>query len=136
MWEIPNVKANHVEKTEHPCQFPVELIERLVLALTDPGDWVFDPFMGTGTTAIAALMHDRKAIGAEILPKYITIAKDRIAQAITGKLRIRPMERPVYDPDIPTRSLPPAGVRIGKPYVQASLLPKEDDPVLSRSHAG
>src|SRR2546422_5461722 len=40
--EIPNVKANHPEKTEHPCQFPVELIERCVLALTNEGDWVLD----------------------------------------------------------------------------------------------
>lgn len=48
VWEIPNVKSNHVEKTIHPCQFPVELIERLVLALTDEGDWVFDPFIGGG----------------------------------------------------------------------------------------
>lgn len=44
VWDIPNVKGNHVEKTDHPCQFPVGLIERLVLALTNPGDIVFDPY--------------------------------------------------------------------------------------------
>ncbi len=44
MWVIPNVKCNHVEKTTHPCQFPVELIERFVLSMTKKGDWVFDPF--------------------------------------------------------------------------------------------
>ena len=44
VWIIPNVKSNHVEKTEHPCQFPVELIERLVLSMTSEGDWVLDPF--------------------------------------------------------------------------------------------
>src|SRR4030042_3677672 len=49
VWVIPNVKSNHVEKTEHPCQFPVELIERLVLSMTKEDDWVLDPFAGTGT---------------------------------------------------------------------------------------
>ena len=56
IWDIPNVKANHIEKTTHPCQFPVELIERLVLSMTEENDWVFDPFMGVGSTAIAALI--------------------------------------------------------------------------------
>jgi len=107
VWEIPNVKANHVEKTIHPCQFPVELIERLVLALTNAGDWVFDPFMGVGTTAIAALMHQRRAIGAEIMPEYVEIAKERLRQAENGQLRIRPMERPVYDPHGAGPQVPP-----------------------------
>jgi adenine-specific DNA-methyltransferase len=46
LWIIPNVKHNHPEKTSHPCQFPIELIERLVLALTNPGDLVIDPYLG------------------------------------------------------------------------------------------
>jgi len=107
VWEIPNVKANHVEKTIHPCQFPVELIERLVLALTDEGDWVLDPFIGVGTTAIAALMHGRRAIGAEIVPEYVKIAKERICLAEKGELRIRPMEREVYDPSSGESNIPP-----------------------------
>lgn len=98
VWIIPNVKNNHVEKTEHPCQFPVELIERLVLALTEPNDWVFDPFLGTGTSIIAAVRHRRKGMGAEIVPKYVRLAKDRIRQELEGTLRTRPMDRPVYDP--------------------------------------
>lgn len=51
VWDIPNVKSNHVEKTEHPCQFPVELIERLVLSMTNKDDRVFEPFWGTGTSS-------------------------------------------------------------------------------------
>ncbi len=121
IWEIPNVKANHVEKTIHPCQFPVELIERLVLAMTDEGDWVFDPFMGVGTTAIAALIHRRKAIGAEILPEYVQIARERIRLAECGALRIRPMERAVYDPDAPGASPPPRVVQLGEAPVQPAL---------------
>lgn len=121
VWEIPNVKSNHIEKTEHPCQFPVELIERLVLSMTDPGDWVFDPFMGVGSTAIAALIHERKAAGAEIFPKYIGIAKERIALAEKGKLRIRPMNRPVYDPEDSSPNIPPKDVNFGNLFQQQSL---------------
>lgn len=101
VWVIPNVKHNHVEKTTHPCQFPVELVERLVLALTKPGDWVFDPFLGSGTTAIAALAHGRKAAGAEIVPEYVEVTHQRIREAARGQLRVRPMNRPVYDPTKP-----------------------------------
>ena len=57
VWDIPNVKSNHVEKTVHPCQYPVELIERLVLSLTNKNDWVLDPFLGVGTSIVAAIRH-------------------------------------------------------------------------------
>ena len=112
VWVIPNVKANHVEKTEHPCQFPVELVERLVLALTDEGDWVLDPFLGAGTSAVGALVHGRRAAGAEIVPEYVHIARERIALAEQGRLRIRPMERPVYDPNGNGSPVPPQTVSI------------------------
>jgi len=99
LWAIPNVKSNHVEKTEHPCQFPVELIERFVLSMTNEDDWVFDPFLGTGTTIVAAIRHNRRGAGAETVPKYVHIAHDRIQQEMAGTLRTRPMHKPVYDPE-------------------------------------
>lgn len=111
IWEIPNVKANHVEKTEHPAQFPVELIERLVLSMTNKGDWTFDPFLGAGTTMIASLMHGRKSVGAEIHNKYLEIVKKRLKKAKNGTLRIRPMERPVYNPNN-NNYIPPKKVKI------------------------
>ena len=98
LWIIPNVKSNHVEKTSHPCQFPVELIERLVLALTDPGDWVYDPFLGTGTSIIAAIFHDRRGAGSEVSSQYVELSRKRISAAMRGELKTRPMHRPVYDP--------------------------------------
>lgn len=98
VWDIPNVKANHVEKTEHPCQFPVGLVERLVLSLTDEGDNVLDPYLGVGSSAIAALKHNRNAYGCDVDKKYIDIAWDRIHQLRAGSLRTRPMNKPVYDP--------------------------------------
>jgi adenine-specific DNA-methyltransferase len=114
IWDIPNVKSNHIEKTNHPCQFPIELIERLVLSMTQKNDWVLDPFMGVGSTAIAALMHDRKAIGAEIQEEYIKTTKERIKLAEEGKLKIRPMGRKVYDPENKDEYIPPMKVEIGK----------------------
>ncbi len=105
VWTIPNVKSNHVEKTEHPCQFPVELIERLVLAFTCEDDWVLDPFLGTGTSVIAAIRHRRRGIGAEVVKKYVAIARDRISRAAEGNLPVRPMDRPVFDPQDAGRSL-------------------------------
>ena len=98
VWIIPNVKHNHVEKTIHPCQFPVELIERLVLSMTLKGGLIFDPFMGVGTTAVAAILHGRKAAGAEVVPEYLSIAEERVSLASQGLLKIRPMSRPVYEP--------------------------------------
>lgn len=124
IWDIPNVKANHVEKTDHPCQFPIELIERLVLSMTEPGDWVLDPFMGVGSTAIASLMHNRKAIGAEVVDEYIDIALDRIEQATKGTLRMRPMDRPVYNPADKNEYVPPKYVQLGK-STQATLFEKK-----------
>lgn len=98
VWEIPNVKANHVEKTEHPCQFPVGLVERLVLALTNKGDAVLDPYLGVGSSAIAALRNNRKAYGCDIVSEYVDQAWARIKQLRSGTLRVRPMNKPVYEP--------------------------------------
>ena len=101
VWEFPNVKSNHPEKTIHPCQFPVELVERLVLSMTEPGDAVFDPYMGVGSTVVAALMHGRTAYGCDIVPEYVEIARQRVWQLYNGTLRTRPMGKPIYDPSKP-----------------------------------
>lgn len=98
VWDIPNVKANHVEKTDHPCQFPVGLVERLVLSLTNAGDNVLDPYLGVGSTAVAALKNGRNAYGCDIMPEYVSIAKERVESCRSGNLRTRPMNKPVYDP--------------------------------------
>jgi len=98
LWDIPNVKANHPEKTSHPCQYPIELIERCVLALTNEGDWVFDPYAGVGTSLIASIMHNRRAMGSEKEAAYIEIARERLFSYFNGTLRYRPMGRPVYQP--------------------------------------
>jgi adenine-specific DNA-methyltransferase len=98
VWEIPNVKSNHPEKTIHPCQYPVELVERCVLALTQENDWVFDPYAGVGSALIAAIKHNRRAMGSEKEREYIQIARDRIDSYCKGTLPLRPMGKPVHVP--------------------------------------
>lgn len=97
VWSIPNVKANHIEKTEHPCQYPVGLIERLILATSNPGALVFDPFAGVGSTGVAAALHGRKFWGAELAPRYVKIAFARIEDALKGEAKYRPHDVPLYD---------------------------------------
>ena len=98
LWDIPNVKSNHPEKTEHPCQFPVELAERCVLALSEEGDWVMDPYAGVGSALIAAAKHNRRAMGSEKEESYVAIAKERLNSYFNGTLKIRPLGRPVHKP--------------------------------------
>ena len=98
VWDIPNVKSNHPEKTIHPCQFPIELVERCVLALTNEGDWVFDPYMGVGSTLLGSLMHKRRAMGCEKEILYVEITRQRILDYFNGTLRYRPIGKPVYQP--------------------------------------
>ena len=101
VWAFPNVKNNHVEKTIHPCQFPVELVERLVLSMTDEGDAVLDPYMGVGTTVVAALLHGREGYGCDIVKEYVEIARQRVQAVRLGTLKTRPMGKPIYDPTQP-----------------------------------
>lgn len=96
--DIPNVKSNHPEKTAHPCQFPIELIERCVLALTNEDDWVLDPFGGVGSSLIAAIKNNRKGMSIDRDSDYISITKKRIDDFQNGILKIRPLGKPVYKP--------------------------------------
>jgi site-specific DNA-methyltransferase (adenine-specific) len=80
---IPSLKGSSKEKCGHPSQKPVHLIERLVLCSTDKNDLVLDPFVGSGTTAVAAKLHGRQWIGIEADVNYIRIAKRRISQTIS-----------------------------------------------------
>ena len=98
VWILPNVKHNHCEKTSHPCQFPVELISRLVLSMTNEGGLVVDPYMGVGSAVCAAVMNQRRGAGAEIDGEYHGLAIDRVTAAAMGTLPVRPMGKQVYKP--------------------------------------
>jgi adenine-specific DNA-methyltransferase len=98
IWEIPNVKSNHPEKTSHPCQYPVELVQRCILALTEEGDVVLDPFGGVGSTVLAADTTGRRGFMADTMPEYCQLANQRISEYRAGSLKIRPLGRPVHQP--------------------------------------
>ena len=119
VWSIPNVKSNHIEKTKHPCQFPVGLVERLVLALTNEGDLVFDPFAGVASAGVAAAVHGRRFWGCELMSEYARTGIKRLEGALDGTLQYRPHDKPIYDhtksplskspaPDAPEKAAPKA----------------------------
>jgi adenine-specific DNA-methyltransferase len=112
VWNIPNVKSNHIEKTRHPCQFPVGLIERLVLALTNQGDLVFDPFAGVASAGVAAAIHGRRFWGCEIIDDYASIGLGRLRDALAGTATYRPHDKPIYDHTQSNLAKPPAGFKV------------------------
>jgi site-specific DNA-methyltransferase (adenine-specific) len=78
VWYIPPESARRVG---HPAPFPVPLVERLIHLYTFLGEAVLDPFMGSGSTAVAAIRTGRRFVGYEINPSYVDICNQRIAQA-------------------------------------------------------
>lgn len=98
VWDVPNVKSQHPEKTIHPCQFPIELVERCVLALTNEDDVVYDPFAGVGSALIAALKNNRRALGTELVEEYIAIGEERIKKLRQDILKTRPIYQRIYEP--------------------------------------
>ncbi len=78
VWAFRNVKHNHEEQTEHPCQFPEDFVTRIILSTTETNDIVLDPFIGSGTTGIVARNHNRRFIGCEIVKQYVNIANHRL----------------------------------------------------------
>jgi len=99
LWNIPNVKANHPEKTIHVCQFPIELVERCVLALTNEQDWVLDPFAGVGSAVVGALKCNRRGIGIDRDERYLNVARGRIEMLRAGNLPYRPLGKPILQPN-------------------------------------
>lgn len=107
IWDFPNVKANHPEKTDHPCQFPVELVERCVLALSNESDLVLDPFLGVGSTAVGSLRHGRRFLGYDLDSTYVEEARKRVELERKGLLRTRAIGTPVARPSGSVSRRPP-----------------------------
>lgn len=139
IWDIPNVKANHVEKTDHPCQFPVALVTRLIRSLCPQDGLVLDPFSGVSSTGVAAVLDQRRFIGAEIESHHVATAKERLKEAFAGTVRIRPIEREIYEPK-PTEKVamkpehfwqsPPSGTPPATEQNQTtSLMPRVTGPL-------
>lgn len=79
IWAFHNVKHNHEEQTIHPCQFPEDMIARIVLAVTTEGDVVLDPYMGAGTVAVVSKNLGRHFLGAELRPDYHSVTSRRLS---------------------------------------------------------
>jgi adenine-specific DNA-methyltransferase len=84
VWEIAKVTTGYnrssEERTPHPCQFPIDLIDRLVLGFTNADEIVYDPFVGSGTTFESCIKNNRYCVGFEIKPEYCEIAKKRMQE--------------------------------------------------------
>ena len=98
VWDIPNVKSHHVEKTLHECQFPVALVQRLIRALSPKDGIVFDPYSGVATTSCAAVLESRRSVGIELDSNYHEIGANRINSALRGSLRFRALEKAIQTP--------------------------------------
>lgn len=99
VWDIPNVKSHHVEKTFHQCQFPIALAQRVIRGLCPIDGVVLDPYSGVATTCCAAALEGRRSVGIELNPDYFEEGKARVAAALEGKLRYRPLEKPIQEPN-------------------------------------
>ena len=98
VWEFSHVHYCNGNRQNHPTQKPEGLIERMVLASSDTSDLVLDPFAGSGTTLRVCQQLDRKAIGIEINPDYVSMTKDRLGQKFSGFDTVDPrMERVPLD---------------------------------------
>ena len=89
VWQFPKVTSgtnrSSKERTPHPAQFPEAVIERIIKVSSRGGEIIFDPFIGSGTTAVVALKLGRKVIGFEINPNYCQIAQNRIEKCLQIK---------------------------------------------------
>ncbi|NAS97443.1 site-specific DNA-methyltransferase [Pseudomonas syringae pv. actinidifoliorum] len=94
VWQIAKVtsgaKRSSKERTAHPAQFPTEMVERIIKSSSNESDLILDPFMGSGSTAIAALANKRKVIGFEINEAYVEIAKERIENYLNKSSALNP----------------------------------------------
>jgi site-specific DNA-methyltransferase (adenine-specific) len=94
VWEIKPPETWEKKFGKHPTQKPVALLERILLASTNEGDVVLDPFSGSGTTALAAIRTKRSFIGVEIDKKWIHVSKQRLQEFSGGELRFSRSNQP------------------------------------------
>ena len=83
VWAIGTPKKSEKTFGKHPTQKPLDLLERIILASTNEGDLILDPFMGSATTGVAALKHNRKFVGIEKEKEFVELAEKRLS-AVKG----------------------------------------------------
>jgi len=82
VWQFPRIPGNSKSRTGHPCQQPIEILKRIILATTNKGDCVLDPFSGSGTGPLAAMLCGRNGIGIEQSAKFADLSRVRIRKAM------------------------------------------------------
>ncbi len=98
VWEFSHVHYCNENRQNHPTQKPEGLIERMVLASSNHGDYVLDPFLGSGTTIRVCQQLGRQGIGIELNPDYVVMAQERLQKEFTGFDSVDPrMERVPFD---------------------------------------
>jgi site-specific DNA-methyltransferase (adenine-specific) len=103
VWSVSRLHGQHGEREDHPTQKPLEIVERMVLASCPPGGAVLDPFMGSGTSAVAALRHGRRFVGFELNPDYFAIVEKRVAETRGGEKMVNRKDRKGHERE---RSVP------------------------------
>ncbi|MBL4617540.1 MAG: site-specific DNA-methyltransferase [Robiginitomaculum sp.] len=100
VWQIAKVTSgknrSSKERTAHPAQFPIELVKRIILASSNTGDIVLDPFLGSGSTLEAAIRTGREAVGIDIEPQYLEIAIDRIKK-VREQIILEKSQKSLFD---------------------------------------
>jgi site-specific DNA-methyltransferase (adenine-specific) len=100
VWSVSRLHRQHAERVDHPTQKPLEIVERMVLASCPPGGRVLDPFMGSGTTAVACARQRREFVGYEINESYCAIARERVSAA--APVALTEPATPVASADVET----------------------------------
>ena len=84
VWDIPKVTSGYnrssKERVNHPAQFPLAILDRIIKACSNAGDLVFDPFIGSGSVAVAGIMNNRCVVGCDLNADYLDIAINRIGK--------------------------------------------------------
>jgi site-specific DNA-methyltransferase (adenine-specific) len=118
LWSVSRLHREHAERVDHPTQKPLEIIERMLKASCPPGGVVLDPFMGSGTTALAARRTGRKFTGFELNPAYCEIIQQRLAMPETAVKKragaARKKDKAVLDAGLETVIPAQAGIQVGR----------------------
>jgi site-specific DNA-methyltransferase (adenine-specific) len=104
LWSVSRLHREHAERVDHPTQKPLEIIERMVKASCPPGGVVLDPFMGSGTTALAAKRLGRHYAGFELNPAYCEIIGQRLAAPVAVKKRAAAVRKKANPAVVPAQA--------------------------------
>ncbi|MCC6444811.1 MAG: site-specific DNA-methyltransferase [Armatimonadetes bacterium] len=97
VWDIPYLNPKAKERVGYPTQKPILLLEQIINLCTEAGDWVLDPFCGSGTTLIASKLLDRNAIGIDIAPEAITLTNSRLRDPVKTVSALLEQGRETYE---------------------------------------